>query len=417
MKNYFNFLKKTEFNKNVFSLFKGVFIAQIISVIGAVFLAKVYGAASYGFYNVFLSISGILTVLLTLNFEQSIVIDKKDTESNNIINSLCYTTIIIALCLLIFASIATHFISFLDDYYSLLIVGIIGALLIANKNILEMFLTRIKSFKIQSKTRILTATFTLTFQGILYFILPNDGLIYGFILSLLIVLIYLLWQSKSIFKIPTYSNFLASIKEHKNLIKYGLASNFINSVANNILPLLIASFFSLAATGVYALSMKIVLTPMLLLSSSVSQVYFQKASEINNQSIEKLYHFTKKIVIVNVLIILLILILINTIGLYFLRFIFNNEWKNLELYVLILSFYILCRATFNPISYLITILDRLQVGLIFNIYLVLINITAIYVGYFYNNLTIAIIFLSFFCGIGYLFIWYYFMSILKLKKR
>lgn len=412
MRNYFNFLIKSEFNKNVFSLFKGNLLAQLIGIIGAIVLAKLYGNESYGLYNVFLSLTGVFTILFTLNLEQTIVITKNKKESNTIFNSLFYITLLICIIFILIFTILFNLNSF-TNYYWILILSSIGALILANKNIFEMFFTRIKYFKIQSQSRVLIALLTIIFQGGLFFFFPIKGLIFGSLVAALILLLYLISFSKDYLYKPSFSYFLKTIKNYADFIKYGLTSNFINSVANNILPILIASFFSLASTGVYALSLKIVLTPMLLISSSITQVYFQKANEIVKDSFQELYLFTKKIVTFNFILMVGILLIINTIGLFLLKLVFSKGWENIEFYILTLSFYVICRVTFSPVSYLITILNKLQIGLVFNLYLVLINFIAIYLGYHFQDLRITVLVFSFFGGIGYLILLKYFFSLLK----
>lgn len=59
------------------------------------------------------------------------------------------------------------------------------------------------------------------------------------------------------------------------------------------------------------------------------------------------------------------------------------------------------------------VLNKNLESLIFNSYLFVINIIAIYVGYFYSDITITIIILAIFGGIGYLVLLAYFLNHLK----
>lgn len=412
--NYFlKFLNTSNFNKNVFLLFKGSILAQLISIIGAVYLAKLYGKEAYGFFNVYISISGILVVLFSLNFEQAIIISKKKSESINIFNTLFITAFVWYVVINLLLHLGSFLIHSLNEFIVVIFLGSTGALLLAYKNIFDMFLTHLSRFKVFSSSRVLLAIFTVLFQLALFFVYDKNGLVYGSILGLLMVLLYLISDVKMFFQLPSLNDFINQIKKNKNLINFGLPSTFINGFANNLLPILIASFFSLASAGIYALSLKIILTPMQLLASSVSQVYFQKANAIYTQTPNKLYKFTRDIVINNTVIIFFILLLINTLGIFLLELYFQKEWENLRLYMLIISFYVLCRSTFNPISYITTIVDKLKIELLFNIYLIFINLFAIYLGYQYQKLIVTIVLFSFFSGIGYLTLLLYFFKKLK----
>jgi O-antigen/teichoic acid export membrane protein len=107
------------------------------------------------------------------------------------------------------------------------------------------------------------------------------------------------------------------------------------------------------------------------------------------------------------------LIVVNTVGMTILESIFNNKWNNLRSYSLILSILILGRSTFNPISSLVVVLNKNLESLIFNIYLFIVNLIAIYFGYLYNDITITILILAIFGGMGYILLLAYFLNHLK----
>ena len=112
-----------------------------------------------------------------------------------------------------------------------------------------------------------------------------------------------------------------------------------------------------------------------------------------------------------------LLFLINTIGIYLLEFLLNENWENLRLFTLILSFLILARTTFNPISSIMIVLNKNHISLYFNIYLLSINLAAIFIGYYANSIIYTIVIVSIFGGLGYLFLLTYFLKILKKIKR
>jgi O-antigen/teichoic acid export membrane protein len=107
------------------------------------------------------------------------------------------------------------------------------------------------------------------------------------------------------------------------------------------------------------------------------------------------------------------LILLNTIGIYILEYFFDEKWNNLRPYILILSLLVFARTSFNPISSLIVVLNKNSEGLIFNSYLFIVNLIAIYFGYLYGDITITIFILATFGGIGYFLLLAYILNHLK----
>ena len=69
-------------------MFRGTLFAQVIAIIGAIFVAKIYGEEAYGIFGVFVSIISIVSVISTLQLDKCIVISKDDTESTNWFNFL-----------------------------------------------------------------------------------------------------------------------------------------------------------------------------------------------------------------------------------------------------------------------------------------------------------------------------------------
>ena len=108
-----------------------------------------------------------------------------------------------------------------------------------------------------------------------------------------------------------------------------------------------------------------------------------------------------------------ILLLINLVGIHLLTYFFGENWSEMNSFILLLSFLILARSTFNPISAIVEVTNKNHIDLIFNTYLLIINLVGFYVGFIYNDLIYMIQLISLFGGIGYLAILWYFMNLLK----
>lgn len=396
-------------------MFKGTVIAQIIGVVGSLFLAKIYAPSLYGFYSVFLSFVSIITIFSSLKLEYIIVTGKSDDKSINVVNSLLILTFITSIIPFIIFSLFRSFFIEKGITFTILILSILTAIITANSRILESYATRKSKFKIIANAKVITTFCTITLQLVLFYFI-KDGLIYGFFGSTIIVFLFYLIVSRKILRTPNFRLFKTSIKENRNILKFGFPSGLINGIAINSMPILMLSFFSSSYAGVYALSLKIVSLPLFIISTSLSQVYFQKASEYYNHQKSELYDFTKKVVQSNLLIIIGILFLLNTIGVYLLNFIYESEWKNLNIFIFMLSFYILLQTSFSPISSIIVIANKMHVGLIFNISLFFINVLAIYIGHHYDSIFITVLILSIFGGIGYVALLIYFLKLLKSYK-
>ncbi len=396
-------------------MFRGTLVAQIISVFVGIYLAKLYGENAYGYFGFFVSIIGISTIIGTLQLENCIVTSKNKQESKQWFSFLTFTipiviTLLFLILLLFSVSIKTEKLN-----TTLLLFGFLGALLTTfNLNHQNLY-TYNKQFSILSNHRILIALFTVVFQFIFYQSFTVLGLVYGYCSAHFFLLCYNLYLNKNNLIRINFNEIKKGIKTNTNLIKYLLPSNIINGLANNLMPILILSFFGPEKAGIYFFSFKILATPLFLISSSVSQVYFKESIELTKKEDGSLFKMTKKVVGLNILLMSCFLLLINTIGIYFLEYFFEDQWSNLRTYLIILSFLIITRSSFNPISSLIVVLDKNKIGLLFNSYLFVVNLIAIYVGTLYHQILYTVIVLSLFSGMGYLVLLNYFLN--QLKKQ
>ncbi|WP_457618458.1 lipopolysaccharide biosynthesis protein [Lutibacter sp.] len=409
--------KSTLFQKNILLMLKGTFIAQTIGVIGSLIIAKVYGSEAYGIFGLFISISSVLKIINTFQLDKTIVTLQNENESKNLMNSLFVITLFLSLTFIIIYKSLSLIFNLNSINFSILILSILASIIFSFNIIHESFLTFRKKFHPISNAKIYMAFFNIIFQLLLFHKFKLMGLIYGNIISISLISIYYFIKNHYYLSNINFQQLKKSITSNSSVIKYLFPSSLINSLAINLMPILIVAFFSLKETGEYFLSLKILATPLFLISSSISQVYYQKSSEMLHTSKEKLFNFTKKIVLINLVLMLLFIIVINTVGIFFLELFFNKNWENLRLFTFILSFLILAKSSFNPISNIIIVLHKNHISLLFNCYLLIINLMAIYIGYTNSNILQTIIILSLFGSFGYIVLLLYFMNELKKLKN
>lgn len=394
-------------------MFKGTVIAQIIAVVSSLFVAKIYGSEAYGILSIFIGFSSIFSILNTLQLDNYIITSKNKIIRTNWFNFLFllipFTTFIIAL---IFFPIIIYFPEKNIDQ-NIFILVILSAIFLSYNKTHEYFLTTLENFSAISFAKILLVLINVSLQFILYLKFKVNGLIYSSFLSLLLVTFFFSYKNIKHFKSVDFYIIRNNVEPNKSILKYLLPSRFINNLSSQSIPIIIFAFFSIQEAGIYFFSYKILTMPLFIISSSISSVYFERAARLVDSSKKELYNETLKIIIFNVTTIFIFLILLNTIGIYILEYILTENWDNLRVYTLILSFLILCRSSFSSISNIIVVLNKNQISLLFNIYLLIVNISALYIGYVKNDLIYSIYIVSFLGGIGYLTLVFYFLKTIK----
>ena len=395
-------------------MFKGTAIAQFIAVIGAIYLAKIYGEEAYGFFSFFISVVGVFSIVSSLQLEKCIVIGNTKEISKNWLNFILLIVPFFTLICVLFMYLISFFVDFEELNTTTYCFIIIGNIITTYVIVFENYLTFQKRFSILANTKIFTTLLNLLLQILLFYCFDILGLIIGYIISRGLQLFYFFIDGKKNITIINFKVIKKEFSKNITIVKYLLPSNFLNAAANHIIPLLIIYFFSIKEAGIYFLSTKILGSPLFLISTSVSQVFFQKSSELYQKNNTQLFLLTKKLVKSNLLLMLVFLIIINTLGIYVLELYFKGSWQNLRVYLYILSFLILARSSFNPISSLIVVLNKNQLSLYFNCYLLVSNLISITLGAYFEDIILTMYCLSFFGVLGYFMLLYYFLRHLNL---
>ena len=277
-----NLFKKKD-TQYIVSQLTGNVIAKILLVFGGLFLADKYGPELFGSYNIFVSLVLMFTVIVSLRLENLIILNKgfnniKSVFSFNILVILIITTI---LCILLWAVKALNFYAYTIPL-GIVVLCITIALSSFNQT-QQYFLTKYKQFRKISIATVLGAFITILTQAIFYFTGNTTyGLEIGFIVGIIAIAIYLLATTKKRIGFIDRSYINKAVKENPKLLGYTFPAESLNSIANNILPILMVFYFTTKEIGVYALATKAVATPLILLSSSIANVYYQKSSKLFN---------------------------------------------------------------------------------------------------------------------------------------
>src|SRR5690606_33602066 len=391
--------------KGVVALLAGNTISKVILTIGGLVLAKFYGPENYGVYSVFLSYIVILPALSNLQLDNVLMLQKGSKEVRNIFSGTL-------LVIFLLTSIIVSFVCFLKIFNLIrvdlpifvMVLCRIGGILTGWNLSQNALFTKYKLFKQISFAFILASIISVSLQSLFYLSgFKENGLIYGWLAGLIASFLYNLRVSRDRWQKVDFKKFRENVSQHINIVKYSYTSVTVNTVANNILPILVISYFGKLEVGVYAMAMKVLSTPLMLMASSITKVYFQKSVTLFHHDRKGLQNLTLRVSALSFIVILVFVLLANTIGIYILEMIFSgNEWVGLRKYLLILSIWILARSAINPIANIVVVINKNQYSLIFNVYLLIVNLIAIYVGVCYNSFEYCLYIFAFFSSLGYI---------------
>lgn len=417
MLNKINF--SSSYFKGTLDLFKGSLWAQILGFFGALLVAKLYGAEELGIFSKFMSLSSILAIFFTLRLEAAIVLAKQKTTQESLFSTLFYTIIFITSFSLVITSLIPEEVFIKTNLFRILVLAaILGGTLKAFENVYIAYLIKIKKFKQIANSRVLFTVSRYLFQIGLFFLTITNGIIFGALIASILLIVFLKKYANLKLK-PFHLNTVKThIKDNLNLVSFGVLSDNLNVFNLQIVPLIGGIYFSDSYIGWYFLAITILTIPIHFVNTSFSKVFFLKVSELFNDSKDQLYSFVKKSLFYLIALGSIPYLFLTVFSPYLISVFFDDSWEKVGVYIQVLALLFFLRTVYNPISNLEEVLKKNHIGFIFNIYLLIVNLVAIYLGNKESNFLLTLKIITVFCSLGYaITTLYFFFQTKKLSLK
>ncbi|WP_457561872.1 lipopolysaccharide biosynthesis protein [Caminibacter pacificus] len=402
---------KSEFTKNVLTLMTGTTIAQAIPILISPILTRLYSPENFGIFALFASTVSLLSIIAGGRYEGAIIISKTLRESIYVLILTIFVSLIfsIFLFIIIFLLFFVNKISIIKElgYLSFLVPFVIISIIIFQS--FYNFLNKIKEYKTLAKVKVLQTSiasslniiFALTF-------FKNIGLIISYIITSLFLALYLFKKIKKYFLYNRYflskKRLLFVLKKYKNFPKYDIASAFLNNLSLQLPIFLLSHFYGVAIVGLFMLSRRIVGLPIIIISSSITTVFKQHATDEYNKygKCDKIFINTLK---KSILIALPPSIILFFIAPKLFEFIFGKEWADAGYITQILIPMFFLRFVTSPLSYMFYIANKQNLNLLGQLILNLVIVMIFFTFNEENYFTILYLF-SIVFSIYYLFYLY-----------
>jgi O-antigen/teichoic acid export membrane protein len=324
---------KSEFFVNVLTLMTGTTIAQAIPIAATPILTRIYSPDDFGILALFTSLTAILGVVATGRYEMAILLPKKEEEALNIVYLSAFITTLFSLVLFVLVFLFDTQIAVLlgDSRIAVwLYLAPVSVWFLGMYNALNLYNVRHKNYRDVSVSMVTKSSGLVAVQVIVGYLKAGAaGLIWGQVVSYIsgnLVLLRKLTKKYSIFETCNPKIMKEVAATYVRFPKFTLPGNLMNAVSLNAINFLISNVYTTFALGHFSLASRMLGVPTRVLGSSISQVYFQKISEVKNLEKDVLRVFTKT---------LKRLVSVSTpifIAAYFLveptfAFIFGEEWR------------------------------------------------------------------------------------------
>ena len=361
-------LKNNSTLKNIFTLISGTVAAQLIVIMAQPVLRRIIPSEDFGVFAVYMSIVGIITTVISLRYDMSIVLpDEKSKAENLVFGSILITlifSILLAIPLFYFKHLISQWLAIPLVYYNWFYLLPFSVFFAGSYRVLNNWLIRQKAFRKSTENKVVrrgTEAITQISFGVLgqpfgLFLGDLIGSFANFLMGIRQAL-----RTEFSFSGINKNATKAALLEYKKFPLYNTFPVLLNTAALLLPIIFINRLYNEQITAYYDLTRQILGLSLALISAAISQVYLQKLAEKRNLK-EKLWPIVLKAIKILALLSISGILIIELFGEVLFAFVFGEEYISSGSYAKIMVISFGLRFIVTPLSIAFISLERLKLN-------------------------------------------------------
>jgi O-antigen/teichoic acid export membrane protein len=362
------------FGRNVAVLASGAALGQAITVLVSPILTRLYSPEDFGFFGVYASMLGIVTVVASLRYEYAIPLPEDDATAANIL-ALCFMLLftMATLSWLAIQGLGSQIVTWanvpgLKPYLWLIPLGMLGA---GTYQLLNYWAVRKRDFSRIARTRISRGVARAALQVGVGFAHPGPlGLLLGQFAGETAGSASLglaAWtKDRASFKALSLEGIRKAGARYRRFPLFSSWADLFNALGLQVPQILFAAFYGAEVAGWFALGQRVIAAPLNLVGDSVAQVYFGEAARLlrdDPKSMRLLYlKLTGRLAVLGGLPVAAIGVLAPS----FFTIVFGPGWEVAGRYVQIMGLMFAVRFAIVPLCHTLNILERQDLYLLWD---------------------------------------------------
>lgn len=361
--------------RGMITLAMGAGLARIVGIASIPILTRLYSPDDYGVLAVYTSIVTVLVPILTFRYVTAIPLPKTDAMAFNLFvlcaKLIVLGTVLIALTLGLFGHTVLGWFSMeeLAPYWWLIVIGVMGT---ASYELLSMWATRKKDYKVIAKTQFSQSLLgNLIKIGLGILAVKPLGLVFGQIVAQSGGIGSYIKNAIKDFRalrlglINKKQWLLASY--YQDFPKYRLPSQILMLLSVQAPVLMMAALHGKAETGQLGLAIMALSLPVSLVGGAMGRAYYAEVAAIGKSDFKKIWRLTvtvqKNLFAVGLPAAVLLMLLAEPAFAFF----FGGEWVKAGLYASYFSIFTLLQFTSNPLVQVLNVVGSQFVFLMINV--------------------------------------------------
>ena len=374
----------------------GTTIAQAIPIAISPILTRIYTPEDFGVLALFLAITGVFSVVASGRYELALMLPREEEDAINVfvlgMTIILFLTGFLFLVVLLFHSYLVDILGNEEIEFWLYFVPV-AFFFLGLFNLLSYYNNRQKNYKdIANATIVKSVVLAIVQLSVGFFKAGASGLISGQIVSSLFANLQLfknIVKDKELLSKISKVKMIALAKRYKDFPKYQAPHVMLNTFSSYLPVYMFTPFFGLGVVGLYALSTRIVFTPMMILAGASAKVYNQKVTQLYNEDVDA-YGFTVRLLksLLKKIIVPFLIIIIFAPDIF--AFIFGNEWREAGVYTQILSPWLWMVFFTATIAFIPSLLNMQKKALLLEIIYTMLRVIGIGIGLWYESVYVAL---------------------------
>ncbi|MCB1856789.1 MAG: lipopolysaccharide biosynthesis protein [Gammaproteobacteria bacterium] len=391
-------LKQSQFVRRVMTVFTGSVFAQLMPLLAAPALTRLYSPDDFGIFALYYSVITISGVLATGRYEMAITLPKDEQDAAAVFLLSILSSVFFCLLLVVGTGIWQ---SSLNGYLgaeenSSLIFWIpLGALGIASFRVFSYWAIYRARFRGLAIGKVVQAGGIAGLQLSAGGISLAGGLVAGQVAGHLLGALYLFIRTVSadlyLLKQVARDRLLSVARGYYKFPLLSLPASLANTLTSQLPVIMLSLYFGPTVVGLFALTQRALGAPIALLGVSVQEVFREQASRDFRQTGSCRDIYMKTFKALTALALLPFLLLFIFAPLLF-EFVFGSEWRAAGDYTRLLITLFFLRFIASPLSYVLYIAEKQLHDLVWQIGLLLITGVSLVAGGLLNDPTLSIAF-------------------------
>ena len=354
-----NFFSNSPAVRSTGELLLGNLIAQIILVVSAPILTRLYAPEEYGVLGTYSALVMVLSVIATLRYELAILLPQQDEEAEQLTIMASALTVTMSLIIgVILWGIAVGvdppWLRPLRPYIGLLTLSI---LFYGLAQIFTHRMMRRQQFRLQMHSSWVQAlTYVMIQLGGGMLRAGTVGLLVGQLAGQ-VASAMMLGRTLS-YRRTGRRQLHELVHQYRHLPLYNMPTTLIYTLQTQLPILLVASLYTAKEAGWLVLSLRVVGTPVQMLSTSLGRVYLGRAAELVRQSPETFQTLVLRTLKKLSLIAVMFTLLLAAVAPKLFAWVFGNDWRPSGEYLQVLAPMLLVNILVFPLYHTLTVLNR-----------------------------------------------------------